>query len=212
MATTSINNLPVELLAIIFNLLELHQLLAAARTCRLWRAICSDPLLNPFRSPIAHILESQCQLESEKTGGMHSLRTMSAFQWIPSHNWVEILAMAPPYFILFECNVPNLSEEHWEEAFRLRFPPSWTRWRRGGRWRAAFLKSACLSASNDITDSLTALLRMLTRILHRLNVTCTSDEAWTSYIMINRNSNVNLGTGSSRTFSPYAIFNALKCA
>jgi hypothetical protein len=151
MTTTCISNLPVELLANIFDLLDLHQLLAAARTCRLWRAICSDPLLNPFRSPIAHILENQWELEPEKTGEMRYLRTLSAFQWIPSRNWVEILAMASPHFILFECNVPNLSEEQWEEAFRLRFPPSWTRWRRDGRWRPAFLKSACLPVSNNAT-------------------------------------------------------------
>lgn len=148
MTTTCINNLPLELLANVFNILELHQLLVVAQTCRLWRAICSNPWLNLFRSPIAHILENQC---SEKAGGMHYLRTLSAFQWIPSHNWVEILAVAPPHFILFECNVPNLSEEQWEEAFRLRFPPSWTRWRRDGRWRAAFLRSACLSVSNNAT-------------------------------------------------------------
>ena len=209
MTTTGVNNLPVELLANVFNLLELHQLLVAAQTCRLWRAICSNPSLNLFRNPIAHILESQCQLESEKTGSMFHLRTLSAFQWIPTRNWIEILATASPHFILFECNLPNLSEEQWEEAFRLRFPPSWTKWRRDGRWRAAFLKSTCSLVSSDITNR---FVRMLMRISHRLNVTCTSDEAWTSYIMINRNSNVNLGTGSSRTFSPHAIFNALKCA
>jgi len=152
MTTTCTNNLPVELLARIFSLLELHQVLAAARTCRLWRAVCSDPVLNPFRDPITHILEDQCQSDSEKTGGMRHLRTLSAFQWIPSRNWVEILAMASPYFILFEWNVPNISEEQWEEAFRLRFPPSWTRWRRDGRWRAAFLKSIFLSISNNVTN------------------------------------------------------------
>ena len=152
MTTTGVNNLPVELLTNIFKLLELHQLLAAARTCRLWRAICSDPLLNPFRDPIAHILETQSHLEPEKASGMYHLRTLSAFQWIPSRNWVEMLAMASPHFILFDCNLPNLSEEQWETAFRLRFPPSWTKWRRDGRWKAAFLKSTCLSVSNDTTD------------------------------------------------------------
>jgi F-box-like len=210
MTTTScVNNLPVELLARVFSLLELHQLLAAAQTCRLWRAVCSDPLLNPFRDPIVHILENQYQEDSDKAGGMHHLRTLSAFQWIPSRTWFEILAMASPYFILFEWVVPNLSEEQWEEAFRLRFPPSWTKWRRDGRWRAAFLKSVYWSVS---MTSLIALLRMLMRIWHRLNATCTSDEAWTSYLIINRNDNVNLGTGSSRTFNPHAMFNALKCA
>lgn len=209
MATTCADSLPVELLTGVFSLLELQQLLAVAQTCRLWRAVCGDPLLNPFRDPIAHILEDQCQLDSEKTDGMRYLRTLSAFQWIPNRNWVEILAMASPHFILFEWNVPNISEEQWEEAFRLRFPPSWTKWRRDRRWRAAFLKSIRLSVS---ILSLTTLFRMLTRIWHRLNATCTSDEAWTSYLMINRNGNVNLGTGSSRSFNPHAIFNALKCA
>jgi len=152
MTTTSINNLPVELLARVFSLLELHQLLAVAQTCRFWRAVCADRLLNPFRGPIAHILEDKYLMDSEKTGIMRHLRTLSAFQWVPSRNWVEILAMAPPHFILFEWNMPNLSEEQWEEAFRLRFPPSWTKWRRDGRWRAAFLKSICLSVSNDVTN------------------------------------------------------------
>jgi len=171
MTTTCVNNLPVELLANVFNLLELHQLLAAARTCRLWRAICSDPLLNPFRDPIAHILENQCQLESEKTSGMHHLRTLSAFQWIPCRNWVDILAMASPHFILFECNVPNLSEEQWEEAFRLRFPPGWTKWRRDGRWKAAFLKSTCPPVPNDATDrfpqDINAYMAPVKRHLHK---------------------------------------------
>jgi hypothetical protein len=153
MATTCcVDSLPVELLTGVFSLLELHQLLTVAQTCRLWRAVCSDPLLNPFRDPIAHILEDQCQLESEKTGGMRYLRTLSAFQWIPNRNWVEILVMASPHFILFEWNVPNISEEQWEEAFRLRFPPSWTKWRRDRRWRAAFLKSIRLSIFNNVTD------------------------------------------------------------
>lgn len=153
MTSTSINNLPVELLARVFGLLELHQLLAVAQTCRFWRAVCLDPLLNPFRGPIAQILEGKSQLYSDKTDGMRYLRTLSTFQWVPSRNWVEILAMAPPHFILFECNVPNLSEEQWEEAFRLRFPPSWTKWRRDGRWRATFLKSIYLSASNVVTNN-----------------------------------------------------------
>jgi hypothetical protein len=152
MTTASVDNLPVELLAKVLSLLELHQLLAAARTCKLWRAVCCHPLLNPFRDPIAHILENQFQRDSEKTGGMHHLRTLSAFQWIPSRNWVEILAVASPHFILFDWIVPNLSEEQWEEAFRLRFPPSWTRWRRDGRWRAAFLKSISLPVASDVTD------------------------------------------------------------
>lgn len=148
----TINNLPVELLARVFSLLELHQLLGVAQTCRFWRAVCLNPLLNPFRGPIAQILEDEYQMDSDKTGGMRYLRTLSAFQWVPSRNWVEILAMAPPYFILFECNIPNLSERQWEEAFRLRFPPSWTKWRRDGRWRAAYLKSIHLSVPNYVTN------------------------------------------------------------
>lgn len=47
---------------------------------------------------------------------------------------------------------------------------------------------------------------MLYRVWHRTYTTCTTDEAWTKYIVLNRNGSVNELESSSRGFSPMAIF------
>ncbi|KAL0949254.1 hypothetical protein HGRIS_009332 [Hohenbuehelia grisea] len=51
---------------------------------------------------------------------------------------------------------------------------------------------------------------MLQRVAHRSQTSCTSDEAWTKYIVLNRNGSANQLEQSSRTFNPLVIFNEMK--
>jgi hypothetical protein len=126
--------LPVEVIAYIQSLLDLASLIATSTTCRLLRAVASDPLLNPWRAPILRALNQyQCEYPPE-------LRNLSVYSTVPRHNWIEILALARSDFLLLEATLPNLEERDWEEAFKRRFLPSWKKWKDGGRWKAVFFK------------------------------------------------------------------------
>jgi hypothetical protein len=57
---------------------------------------------------------------------------------------------------------------------------------------------------------LTESCRLLWRIRHRLNVTCTAEESWTSYLILSRQGIVNLNAASSRQYNPHAVLNIYK--
>jgi len=51
---------------------------------------------------------------------------------------------------------------------------------------------------------------MLHRIWHRSTSSCTADESWTKYIVLNRSGSANELETSSRNFNPVAVFNEIK--
>jgi hypothetical protein len=135
--------------------------------------------LNPWKRPITQNLASGSY---ERTFYHLSLRSI-----VPRSNWIDILTLAQPGFILFESSLPNLKASEWEECFRKRFIPGWLKWKKDNTWREFYIK-------------------MLYRVWHRTCTTCTTDETWTKYVVLNRNGSVNELESSSRGFSPMAIF------
>ncbi|KAF5363744.1 hypothetical protein D9756_000194 [Leucocoprinus leucothites] len=174
---------PVELIADILGELDLASLVTCSCLSRRLRCVASDPALNPWRKPILRNLQSH--------NYEPALKHLSVRTAVPRHNWIDILSVARPPFLLFDATLPNLKEPEWEECFLRRFLPGWRKWRKDGSWRQAFLK-------------------MLHRVWHRSVTSCTTDEAWTKYILLNRNGSANELQMSSRNFSPIAIFNELK--
>jgi len=127
----SLETLPVELIASVFAELDILSLRRASETCARLRAVASDALLNPWRSPILRALAQHSPVE---------LKHISVLSTIPRQNWIDILCYASPEFLLFDATLPNLSEEQYKIAFRKRFLPSWAKIWKSGSWREAFLK------------------------------------------------------------------------
>ncbi|KAI0692261.1 hypothetical protein BC835DRAFT_1416653 [Cytidiella melzeri] len=180
-------SLPVELIAEILGELNLTSLVLVSYLSRRLHTIASDSSLNPWRRPILRNMHH--------TGGAPyepCLKTLSVRHTVPRHNWVEILSLARAEWLLFEATLPRLKEWEWEECFKRRFLPSWRKWKKeDGTWQGTFLK-------------------ILHRVWHRANTSCTSDEAWTRYIVLRRNGVANELQSASRNFEPVVIFDDLK--
>ncbi|KZT29263.1 hypothetical protein NEOLEDRAFT_1153829 [Neolentinus lepideus HHB14362 ss-1] len=175
--------LPVELIAEILGELDLRALIKVSYLSRRLNQISSDPSLNPWRRPILRNLLSGKYEDCLK----HlCIRTI-----VPRQNWIEILSLARSSYLLFEATLPNLKSDEWEECFRRRYLPGWTKWKKDCSWREAYY-------------------RLLYRVWHRSHSSCTADEAWTKYIVLNRNGSANELEASSRNFNPLAIFNEMK--
>ncbi|KAF8450638.1 hypothetical protein L210DRAFT_2402058 [Boletus edulis BED1] len=179
----TLQTLPVELLADIFSELDLDSLVVVSCLSRRLRAVTADASLNPWRHPILRSLQ-QCVYEK-------SLFHLSVRSIVPRRNWIEIIAFAPSSFLLFDSTLPNLRSSDWEECFRRRFLPGWTKWKKDNSWRETFMK-------------------VLYRVWHRSRSSCTSDESWTKYIVVSRNGSVNELEAASRSFNPLAIFHEMK--
>ncbi|KAL1680750.1 hypothetical protein EV122DRAFT_207146 [Schizophyllum commune] len=175
--------LPVELIADIMGELDLPSLIVMSQLSSRCLSIASDRQLNPWRRPILRALRA--------SGYEDDLRSLSVRQCVPRQNWIEILSLASPSFLLFEANLPKLSADDWEECFRRRFLPSWTKWKKETSWRHAFMK-------------------MLFRVYHRSTSSCTVDENWTKFITLNRNGSANLLEHASRAFNPRMSFDEMK--
>ncbi|KAF9443324.1 hypothetical protein P691DRAFT_738030 [Macrolepiota fuliginosa MF-IS2] len=175
--------LPVELIADILGELDLDSLVSCSYLSRRLYLVASDPALNPWRKPILRNLSTH--------NYEPALKHLSVRMTVPRHNWVDILSLARPSFLLFEATLPNLKGSEWEECFKRRFLPSWKKWKKDGPWKGAFIK-------------------LLHRIWHRSTTSCTTDEAWTKYIVLNRNGSANELQVSSRSFNPVTIFNEMK--
>lgn len=126
-------SLPVELIADILSELDLASLVTISYLSRRIHSIASDSSLNPWRSPIIRNLKS----------GYYepAFNNLCVRYIVPRQNWVEILSLARPEFLLFHATLPNLKAYEWEECFRRRFLPGWRKWRKdGGSWKEAFMK------------------------------------------------------------------------
>ncbi|KAJ7180344.1 hypothetical protein C8R43DRAFT_1084281 [Mycena crocata] len=181
-----IQSLPVELIAKIVGELNLEDVIKISQLSRRLRFVASDTILNVWRPPILRNLLSNGEYEN-------ALKNLSVCMGVPRQNWVDILSMGRASYILFEATLPNMKEAEWEEAFKKRFLPSWQRWRTGTApsWKAAFL-------------------RVLHQTWHRSHTSCTANDAWTKYIVLNRNGSANLLEASSRHFNPLIILDDMR--
>jgi len=134
---TTLESLPVELIAEILGSLDLESLVRVSYLSRRLRHIASDSSLNPWRRPILQNLASD---NYELCFRHLSLRSI-----VPRSNWIDILTLAPPGFLLFESSLPNLKASEWEECFRRRFLPGWLKWKKDNTWRESYLKYAHLA-------------------------------------------------------------------
>lgn len=178
-------SLPVELIADILKELDLSSLVVAAYLSHRLHSVASDNALNPWREPIMRTLRhSDGEYDS-------SLKHLSVRTIVPRQNFVEVLSIAKAPYLIFEATLPNLREREWEQCFRRRFLPGWAKVKKEGCWKEAFMK-------------------MLNRIWHRNNSSCTADEAWTKYIVLNRNGTANQLESASRNYTPMQIYDQLK--
>ncbi|KAJ8086912.1 hypothetical protein PM082_005737 [Marasmius tenuissimus] len=152
----TLESLPVELISDIFSELDLDTLIVVAQVSRRLNAVVSSPSLNPWRNPIRRLLSSQTYHTA--------LKNLSVRRIVPRQNWIEILALTSPSFILFDATLPKLKEEEWKECFYRRFLPSWRRWSsQEATWKASFMQ-------------------VLYRVWHRGRTSCTVDETWTKFV------------------------------
>lgn len=129
-------SLPVELIADTLGELDLSSLVTVSCLSNRLRAISADPSLNPWRRPILRTLNHPDAVYDP------ALRHLSVRTTVPRNNFVEILSMARVHYLLFEASLPNLKDTEWEECFRRRFLPSWTKVRKeGSTWKEAFMRS-----------------------------------------------------------------------
>ncbi|KAH8118654.1 hypothetical protein DFH11DRAFT_1568580 [Phellopilus nigrolimitatus] len=179
------DTLPVEIVAEILSELDLSSLITASRLSSRIRMIISDTTLNPWKKPINYNLR-------DRDGNYEDcFQHLIEYSTVPRHNWIDILSVARADFLLFEAERPTLRDQDYEECFKRRFLPGWAKWRKEGSWKAAYLK-------------------ILYRVWHRSTTSCTADEAWTKYIVLNRNGSANLLEVSSRTFNPLHLVNEMK--
>lgn len=136
---TTLESLPVELIATILSNLDLESLVKVSNLSRRLRHVASDSTLNPWRRPIAQNLASG---HYERSFYHFSFRSI-----VPASNWIDILTLAPPGFILFESSLPNLKASEWEECFRKRFIPGWLKWKKDNTWRVSYIKCVHLMFS-----------------------------------------------------------------
>jgi hypothetical protein len=180
--------LPVELVAEILSELDLPDLFHASQLSTGIRAITADAALNPWRKPVLRALNA---------GAYDSLRQLSDCSTaMPRQNWIEILAIAPPPFVLFNASIPRLASADWEQAFARRFLPAWRRWKRDASWREVYLK-------------------LLYRVWHRAITSCTADESWTRFVFRSFRSpiprlSVHQGTSPSIAMAPPASSRQLR--
>ncbi|KAH9482544.1 hypothetical protein JR316_0004644 [Psilocybe cubensis] len=134
--------LPVDLIAEILGELDLESLIQMAYVSKRFYSVASDPSLNPWRRPIMRILN------------MHmyepALKHLSVRLIVPRRNWIEIITLARPSFVLYDATLPNLKSEEWEECFKRRFLPSWQKWKKESSWKEAFLKCLGLAVLMEI--------------------------------------------------------------
>ncbi|KAI0307039.1 hypothetical protein B0F90DRAFT_1684632, partial [Multifurca ochricompacta] len=128
----TLESLPVELVIAILEELDLASLIVVSYLSRRLHSIASDRSLNPWRAPILRNLHSEVYEDC--------LKHLSVRTTVPRQNWIEILSMAQPRFLLFEATLPNMKEADWREGFQRRFLPGWQKWKRDLSWNGTFKK------------------------------------------------------------------------
>ena len=126
-----LDDLPVELLADIFSLTDLACLIILSQVSAQIRAVISDPVLNPWRAPLHRALRDGPDYPPE-------MRSLGARPIVPQQNFIEILSLATPDFLLLDATLPNLKQKDWAESFNRRFLPSWRKAKLGTVERRVF--------------------------------------------------------------------------
>ncbi|KAJ8515337.1 hypothetical protein ONZ45_g7215 [Pleurotus djamor] len=166
MSSTSKNkfeSLPVELIAEILGELDLESLIKIAYLSRRLHSIAGDSSINPWRRPIIRTLRSLPRPSSLTPSSSSSplatrslyestLRTLGTRYVVPKQNWVEILSIGNPGYLLYHTIIPNLSDSDWEECFMRRFMPGWRKWKKDGNWREAFLMYIVLNRNGSANE------------------------------------------------------------
>ncbi|KIO32846.1 hypothetical protein M407DRAFT_18309 [Tulasnella calospora MUT 4182] len=182
----SVHDLPVEILSDILTQLPIPSIVAASQISRYFRRICQDPLLNPWRPVIL------ATLTDPDHSDLSCLVTLSEHGAMPRQNFIDVLSLAPPHFLLFEVTLPTLPDYYWDEAINRRFLPSWRNTRH--------------------PHPKEQYLRLLWNVWHRLNTNCTTTQAWCTYVYITRQGHLNVTAAYSRNYDPFAVFEELKYA
>lgn len=134
-----LESLPVELIADILSELDLSTLVTISHLSHRLRLVVSEPSLNPWRRPILR------NLRSPDGAYEPCFKHLAVRTTVPRQNWVEILSLARAEYLLFEATLPSVRESEWEESFRRRFLPGWTKWKKDGdSWKAVFMKYVAL--------------------------------------------------------------------
>ncbi|PCH40867.1 hypothetical protein WOLCODRAFT_71219 [Wolfiporia cocos MD-104 SS10] len=181
----SLQDLPVELIADILGELDVSSLVKVSQTSRLLRSVCSEPNLSPWRRAMRRTLRGPAGQYDP------ALQHLSVRAVVPRSDFIELFSRADARY-LFNATWPNLRDREWKECFRRRFLPGWAKVKKDGMtWKEAFDE-------------------VIHRVRHRTRSSCTSDEAWTKYLVINRNGTVNQLESTSRTYNPLAIFEDLR--
>lgn len=128
----TLESLPVELVTAVLEELDLASLIVVSYLSRRLHSIASDRSLNPWRAPILRNLLSGVYEDS--------LKHLSVRTTVPRQNWIEIVSMARPGFLLLEATLPNMKEANWHECFRRRYLPGWQKWKRDLSWHETFKK------------------------------------------------------------------------
>jgi F-box domain len=166
----TLESLPVELVTAILEELDLASLIVVSYLSRRLHSIASDRSLNPWRAPIQRNLRSGVYEDC--------LKHLSVRTTVPRQNWIDVLSLAQPRFLLFDATLPNMKEPDWCECFKRRFLPGWQKWKRDLSWRETFKK--CVRVSSPFCPPLIPNEhRLLFRMWHRSMITCTADESWT---------------------------------
>lgn len=135
-----IESLPVELIADILGELDLRSLIIVSYLSRRLHVVASDSSLNPWRRPILRSLLIPPEAPYDPCLGTLSVRTT-----VPRQNWIEIMSLARADWLLFHATPAHLKEAEWEECFKRRFLPSWSKWKKeDGTWKSAFRTYAAL--------------------------------------------------------------------
>ena len=128
----TLESLPVELVTAILEQLDLASLIIVSYLSRRLNSIASDRSLNPWRVPILRNLHSGVYEDS--------LKHLSVRTTVPRQNWIEIVSMAQPRFLLFDSTLPNMKDADWQECFKRRFLPGLEKWKRDTSWQETFKK------------------------------------------------------------------------
>jgi len=134
-----LHQLPVDVVAEILGHLDLRSLINMSHVSRRLYCVASDESMNPWRRPIQRNLRSACYEDA--------LKHLCVRSTVPRANWIEILSIASPAFILFAATLPNLPAVDWEECYRRRFLPGWLKYKKEASWKEAFLKSVALASA-----------------------------------------------------------------
>lgn len=167
----TLESLPVELVTAILEELDLASLIVVSYLSRRLYTIASDRSLNPWRVPILRTLHSGVYEDS--------LKHLSVRTTVPRQNWIEIVSMAQPQFLLFEATPPNLKEADWQECFKRRFLPGWEKWKGDYSWRETFKKCVIFDLLRFQKSLIHRANRLLIRVWHRSETLCTVEESWT---------------------------------